>query len=295
MEYDKCTAARDIANSIIPDFHEHLAGIKIAYLLKLTEDEKPIKLPSRSGKKLVFGSAAKIADKLHFLSGYVFVIEFDEKLWKSLSDRQQMALVDHELCHCGYDDDGPYIKDHDLTEFRAVIARHGMWTDDVKRFVQVATGQDLPLFRAPLINPGEDAYLHTPKDAVIIPKGMNVRVGDQTWTFDGHALIMVSADDVGDPFITRQQNVSNDQSDLSGLAQQLMGTIGDQPVHLEISCALPGCKGHLQRYDVMPEDHRHTEALKGWTEYPVWVCLSCDNIHAKSLVEQLMGDGGPVK
>lgn len=67
---------------------------------------------------------------------YKFVLEFDREVWDQLTLDQQEALVDHELCHCGKDEKGCYMRQHDLEEFRQIVDRHGFWKDDVRLFAE---------------------------------------------------------------------------------------------------------------------------------------------------------------
>lgn len=46
---------------------------------------------------------------------------------------QKAALIDHELCHCDYDDveEVAGIRGHDVEEFREIIERYGLWRQDL--------------------------------------------------------------------------------------------------------------------------------------------------------------------
>lgn len=73
-----------------------------------------------------------------------FVIEIAQEAWRFLSDTQKIALVDHELCHLttDYNDAGERvlaIAPHDVEEFAEVVKRHGLWSGDVKAFINQAT------------------------------------------------------------------------------------------------------------------------------------------------------------
>lgn len=146
MNYEWNTEARRIGERIVPLHHGRLRGLKIAYLFKFKDrdPEKPPKQkPLRNGKKFTWAKAALVSDKWRALAedDYQFVIEFDRDIWVLLSLQQQEALVDHELCHCGNDIDGCYMRQHDVEEFREIVTRHGFWKDDVRLFAEA-----LPLF-----------------------------------------------------------------------------------------------------------------------------------------------------
>lgn len=147
MHYEWNDAAELLAEHLISAYHQRLAGLKIAFLYKGEEEDpdKPKKFkPVRSGRKQTWAKTAKVTDKWRELAeeDYRFVIEFDRAIWDELSLQQQEALVDHELCHCGNDADGCYMRQHDLEEFREIVDRHGFWKDDVRDFAEAT----LPLF-----------------------------------------------------------------------------------------------------------------------------------------------------
>lgn len=75
-------------------------------------------------------------------------MEIAADMWDNvLSDEQRVALVDHELYHFRVDrnDDDDVvlsIRPHELEEFAAVLARHGLWRPDIQHFM-TAIGSDL--------------------------------------------------------------------------------------------------------------------------------------------------------
>ena len=135
--------AKQIANELIAEVHQHLRTARILYLFT-TQKKKHL-------DKVVLGKASKLAPLLKYLSsgmesvadGFDFILMFDVAEWQDLDAAQRKALVDHELCHCAVGDDGWRIRGHDVEEFRAVIERHGFWKYDLKAFGE--TAQQLPL------------------------------------------------------------------------------------------------------------------------------------------------------
>lgn len=147
MEYQWNETAKRMAEHLIEKYHTRLDRVKVAYLFKIKPvSDKPAKpsKPLRDGKKITWAKAARVSPKWQALmdEDYQFVIEFDMQIWDRLTLEQQEALVDHELCHCGVDADGYYMRSHDLEEFREIVRRHGFWKDDVKQFAEVT----MPLF-----------------------------------------------------------------------------------------------------------------------------------------------------
>lgn len=153
-EYQFLDEAEKVAANAIENWHPHLRDVKIAHLAKIKAGEgtsvnpatgelivkkKRGRKPSgRAGKKVTMAKTSLVSPKTLALAveNYKFIIEYDPVIWRSLTIEQQLALVDHELCHCGVDADGCYMKHHDLEEFRSIVTRHGFWKDDVKAFAE---------------------------------------------------------------------------------------------------------------------------------------------------------------
>jgi hypothetical protein len=137
MPYQSNERVEQVAAGLIEKHHPHLVGTKIAYLMNT--GPSPAKAP-RLGKKRKLGSAHRVPEKYETLTGFDFLIEIKKDRWDLLDLEHQEALLDHELCHCGRDVDGAYIKDHDVTEFAEIIVRHGFWQRDLENFYQVSKG-----------------------------------------------------------------------------------------------------------------------------------------------------------
>lgn len=145
MAYDFNPEAERIAQGVIDQWHPHLRGVAIAYITKAAgndgaESVKTAKAP-RGGKALKLGSAAAVSEKYQLIAekDYEFIVELNGQYWDRLELHQQEALIDHELCHCRKDDDGFYIADHDLEEFRQIVRRHGFWKPDIQAFCDLWT------------------------------------------------------------------------------------------------------------------------------------------------------------
>lgn len=143
MEYELNEQACFMGDDLVKTYHSRLNGIRIAYLFKQkpepkTEKVQRVRKPLRQGKRVTLAKASLIPKKYTELLAldYKFVIEFDRERWDELTLPQQEALVDHELCHCGNDADGCYLRHHDLEEFREIVERHGFWKDDIRQFAE---------------------------------------------------------------------------------------------------------------------------------------------------------------
>jgi len=110
---------RDMADAIQNAHHGELDGLSIVYVMNPREQKK--------GSHVILGKAAKQSPLQRLLHNFDFAIVISAPRWVTLTEPQQKALLDHELCHCGVDDDGkPVMVEHDIEEFSAVVERHGM-------------------------------------------------------------------------------------------------------------------------------------------------------------------------
>lgn len=149
VEYRPAPAAEHIGARLIKAHHTHLSDVRIDYVFRSKA--------SKDKGKVVLGKARKMGGLNAWLATDVderavepdefFVIELAEDEWAGLSDKQRVALVDHELSHCvvSFDnkDEEPKlgIAPHDLEEFVEVVRRHGLWKQDVADLVKVGAEQ----------------------------------------------------------------------------------------------------------------------------------------------------------
>lgn len=107
-----------IAEQLIDEHHHHKVSGLPAHLVHLVRKDEP-------------------PEEVDF-----FVIEIAANTWRTLTDEQKVALVDHELCHCITEipetvdkDRKLVIRGHDLEEFAAVVRQHGLWRPDIEAFM----------------------------------------------------------------------------------------------------------------------------------------------------------------
>jgi putative metallopeptidase len=62
----------------------------------------------KKGDRLIYGKAKLVTGLLRYFIQMDFIIFLSEALWQTLSDSQRLALIEHELTHCGVktDDNG---------------------------------------------------------------------------------------------------------------------------------------------------------------------------------------------
>lgn len=142
--YTPADEVKQIAEELIPKYHSHLEECKVRIDYVFIS-----KTPSKGGKD-VWGTCRKITNLNAHLAGEeepFFVITISEPVWNVLPPDKKIVLVDHELCHAWAefddDEDNPdavklSILPHNVEEFAAIIRRHGLWSEDVKSFVEEA-------------------------------------------------------------------------------------------------------------------------------------------------------------
>lgn len=158
--YRRADEVARMGADLIAEHHHHLVDngdVRIEYLF--------CDPPPKSKGETVWGRARKVTgigawlaaeeppdDNDHHDPEPFFIIEIAEAVWNVLDHAGRKALLDHELCHLEVtiDDDGDAklsLAAHDVEEFEQVIRRHGLWRDNVRRFVKVGadTGRQLSL------------------------------------------------------------------------------------------------------------------------------------------------------
>ena len=84
----------------------------------------------------VAGKCSLVSDayRTFFKNPVHFVVQLDFPKFQDLTPDQQVAIIDHELCHIDYNEDEktgdlkPKIRTRDSEEFCEIVDRHGAWT-----------------------------------------------------------------------------------------------------------------------------------------------------------------------
>lgn len=119
---------------------------------------------------LTLGKCKKASQLDRELMDFDFVILLNRGFWteERVTDEMREALLDHELCHATIDLDNegePKIdtrgrvlyrtRKHDIEEFQQIVARHGVWKQDLRAFAaEILKAKKFPLLEEP---PGEPA------------------------------------------------------------------------------------------------------------------------------------------
>ena len=129
----------DMAAELIHKHHPWLQTANIGFLFR---KEAPL-----SKGRYTLGRAQKVTDKLRPFMDYDFLIWVAKDQWDRFTTDRRLALLDHELCHCAWGDNGWTMRPHDIEEFTEIIDRHGFWTPELLHVQDVASRQQaLPGF-----------------------------------------------------------------------------------------------------------------------------------------------------
>lgn len=134
IEFMVADELRTRADELIKRYPEisFLSSVSITYLWKGKGGTK--------GGKARLGACQKPSGLLKFLSDGEFIIWLAADHCRggdgspALTEEQIEALLYHEMCHIGWDDDKDcaIVVGHDLEEFRQVVERYGLWADDTR-------------------------------------------------------------------------------------------------------------------------------------------------------------------
>lgn len=127
----------DIAKRLIDQYHEPLKTARIGIIMR---SEAPV-----TGGRVTYGKAEKVSAKAQVHVPYDFIIWLAADRFGALAPLQREALIDHELCHCQWDDFdmAASIRPHDVEEFTEILERYGYWWPHAEEFAAVAQQAEL--------------------------------------------------------------------------------------------------------------------------------------------------------
>ena len=128
-EYTSAPEVREIAEKLIEILKPELEGFEIRYVFASEN-------PKKDGREVI-ALARKVVGLNAYLAGHpegFFLIEVGPR-WDLLNADQKIAVVHHELCHFGINDEGGLaIIPHSIEEFTEVAALHGAYHDGLVAF-----------------------------------------------------------------------------------------------------------------------------------------------------------------
>jgi hypothetical protein len=125
----------EITRRLIARYHEPLQDARIGVIMR---SEAPV-----TGGRVVLGTAEKVSAKAQVHVPYDFIICLSADRFALLAPLQKEALINHELCHCQWQEDKASIRPHDVEEFTEILARYGYWWPQAEEFAAVAQQAEL--------------------------------------------------------------------------------------------------------------------------------------------------------
>jgi hypothetical protein len=136
LQFDNAKEAQELVERLIPKYHPHLADAKIKCLFRN-------QVVKRAGGKIIIATAEKCTAKFKFLTKLDFIISICYLTWRDLSDKQRMAIMDHELCHCIADEDEETgeilykVIPHDFEDFLSVVEKYGAYLPSLENLKNI--------------------------------------------------------------------------------------------------------------------------------------------------------------
>lgn len=143
---------------LIPQFHKHLCDgeVRVEYYFDTDRIKRNGQEKGGYARKVTSLNAFLARDSSNETEGDAFfVIVISYPVWVALDKSKKLALIDHELSHCGVDkefDDNDNCAitlkmiPHDIEEFTAIVERHGMWQSSLEEFFEKGNSPQLGLF-----------------------------------------------------------------------------------------------------------------------------------------------------
>jgi len=129
IEYGMAESVKEVAERLIPEINPDIASANILYLFK----SKPFK---QSGN-IIPGVVKKVPDWVQYVTEFDFVIIVGLPTWNEYSSTQRTAAVDHLISMISAEEDEQTgemkyaIKKPTVQEFPEVVARNGLWNDEI--------------------------------------------------------------------------------------------------------------------------------------------------------------------
>jgi len=142
----------EIVQEVMDKYHPLLKTQKIVFQFVLNSDNSGravMPKPRSSDGKITLGTTKCFSAKERAAGCPDFLVTILLNWWENASREQRIALIDHELCHCGVDFDEEtgevkiFSRPHEFEGFCEELRRHGAWTADLQQAAQfLASGQD---------------------------------------------------------------------------------------------------------------------------------------------------------
>ena len=134
LEFTRKTEYEIVCERLIENFYPFLQGATVVCILRSSFFIDDKKCVARIEK--ISGLKAFLWTKQDGSQDQFFLIQLVAPLWNELKEPQQIAVLDHELCHIEADEETGFLalRKHTIEEFPEIVERHGAWHDGLVLF-----------------------------------------------------------------------------------------------------------------------------------------------------------------
>ena len=134
LELSRAENLEQVCSRLIENFYPFLEGSDVVCILRSSFFQDDKKCVARIEK--ISGLKAFLWSKRDGAQDSFFLIQLVAPIWNELSEPQQIAVLDHELCHIELDDETGFInlRKHSIEEFPEIVERHGAYHDGLVIF-----------------------------------------------------------------------------------------------------------------------------------------------------------------
>lgn len=140
--YTQNSELKKLADEIIAKHKPNLKMLNICYMFR--------DVAAIADDKITAGMCRRVDDLNYTIHKFDFVIEIAHDIWEEASPEFRVALMHHELCHCGIrlEEDGvspamdektgrlkTYCHKHDVEDFDEIIKEYGAYHGALRSFL----------------------------------------------------------------------------------------------------------------------------------------------------------------
>ncbi len=134
LEFSRKKEYETVCERLIDSFYPFLQGSEVVCILRSNFFHDCKRTVARIEK--ISGLKAFLWTKRDGSQDQFFLIQIVAPLWYELKEPQQIAVLDHELCHIEADEETGFLtlRKHTIEEFPEIVERHGAWHDGLVIF-----------------------------------------------------------------------------------------------------------------------------------------------------------------
>lgn len=134
LEFSRSIEYESVCERLIENFYPFLQGVEVVCVLRSSFFHDCKRTVARIEK--VSGMKAYLWTKRDGAQDQFFLIQLVAPLWNELKEPQQIAVLDHELCHIELDEEKGFLtlRKHAIEEFPEIVERHGAYHDGLVIF-----------------------------------------------------------------------------------------------------------------------------------------------------------------